>query len=65
MNKTLLRDFLTGLTALLGLAGLVVMLMIFGELNSVIERTYAFQVTVSNAGGLAETSSVTSSNATT
>ncbi len=59
MNRTLFRDFLTGLTSLLGLVGLIVMLMLFGELNSVVERNYSFQVTVSNAGGLAETSPVT------
>jgi phospholipid/cholesterol/gamma-HCH transport system substrate-binding protein len=59
VNRTLLRDFFTGLTALAGLVGLVFVLILFGEMTGVAERNYPFKVTISNAAGLAETSPVT------
>src|SRR5262245_41842273 len=59
MNKAILRDFLVGVTALLGLAGLIVMLMLVGELDKFTERQYQFHVTLTNAAGLTTTSPVT------
>lgn len=60
MNKTLFRDFLTGLTSLLGVVGLIVMLMLFGELStSLIQKQLEFSVTLTNAAGLSDSSAVT------
>lgn len=53
------RDFFTGLTALGGVAGLVVMLALFGELRDVGQRFYTFTLRMDNAGGLSSTSRVT------
>ncbi len=59
MNKTLFRDFLTGLTSLLGLVGLIVMLMLFGELTTSFTPQFTFSVTLTNAAGLSDSSAVT------
>ncbi|HEX2838199.1 MAG TPA: MlaD family protein [Phycisphaerales bacterium] len=60
MNKTFFRDFLTGLTSLLGLVGLIVMLLLFGEISpSLAQKQYPFFVTLTNAGGLTDSSPVT------
>lgn len=53
------RDLLTGLTAIIGLTGLAIMLMLFGTLANFAEPTYDVRVIVPTAGGLRETSPVT------
>jgi phospholipid/cholesterol/gamma-HCH transport system substrate-binding protein len=58
MERTAWRDFLTGLTALAGLAGLFAMLIIFGELKPLAERNYTFTIAMTNAGGLDDSSPV-------
>lgn len=57
--RPMVRDFLTGLTAILSLVALLGMLMLFGELARAGERTYRFDVLVTNAGGLKPESRVT------
>jgi|GEM_PF-444942 len=57
--KPLARDFLVGLTVLLGVAGLVLLLLFFGELT--FDNNYKFGVRLQSAGGLAQGSRVTMS----
>lgn len=59
MRYPLMRDFLTGLTALAGLVGLIATLLIAGELTGIAERRYEVTVHVSNANGLSPSSAVT------
>lgn len=59
MKGKFARDFFTGLTALGGIAGLVVMLALFGELRDVGQRFYTFTLHMDSAGGLSDTSRVT------
>ncbi len=59
MNKGLIRDFLVGLTALLGLAGLIITLMLVGELGRLKGGQYTFVVTMTNSAGITDTSPVT------
>jgi phospholipid/cholesterol/gamma-HCH transport system substrate-binding protein len=59
MKPTVIRDFLTGATALVGLAGLVIMLILFGEMANFTQKNYRFYVTVTTAAGLADSSPVT------
>lgn len=53
------RDVLTGLTAILALAGLGLMLLWFGELSGRLERTYEVVVRAPTSGGIKESSPVT------
>ncbi|MBX3383953.1 MAG: MCE family protein [Phycisphaeraceae bacterium] len=55
--KPIVRDFMVGLTALLGVGGLLFALMFFGELT--FERQYEFRVRLANANGLQQSSRVT------
>jgi phospholipid/cholesterol/gamma-HCH transport system substrate-binding protein len=57
--KPVLRDFMTGITALVGLFGLILMLILFGEITDLGKKFYTFRVHVTNAGGLSGTSAVT------
>jgi phospholipid/cholesterol/gamma-HCH transport system substrate-binding protein len=57
--KPVLRDFMTGVTALIGLFGLILMLILFGEIADLGKKFYTFDVHVTNAGGLSGTSAVT------
>lgn len=59
MKRQFARDFFTGLTALGGVAGIIVMLAIFGELREVGQRYYTFHLKMPSAGGLTTTSRVT------
>lgn len=59
MKGKFARDFFTGLTALGGVAGLIVTLALFGELRDVGQRFYAFKLRMDTAGGLSSTSHVT------
>ncbi len=56
--RPILRDFLTGLTTLAGLAGLTATLMLFGELNDVGETFTKVTIRVGNAGGIGSSSPV-------
>lgn len=58
MKNSLGRDFLTGLTALVGLVGLVVTLWLIGDLKDVVQKTYTFTLHLNNASTLGETSRV-------
>ncbi len=59
MNKGLIRDFLVGLTALLGVGGLVITLMLVGELGRLKGGQYTFVVMMTNSAGITDTSPVT------
>ncbi len=59
MMKPVIRDFLTGVTVLVGLLGLILMLMLFGEVADLGQKFYHFNVHVTNAGGLSGTSAIT------
>ncbi len=59
MKSTLLRDFLTGLTAVVGLAGLIITLMIIGDLGGVVQSYYELRVNLVSASGLNTSSMVT------
>src|SRR2546423_1093625 len=59
MVRPVIRDFLTGLFSLLALFGLILMLLLFGEISDLGQRYYSFYVHVTNAGGLSGTSAVT------
>ncbi|MFN9974426.1 MAG: MlaD family protein, partial [Phycisphaerae bacterium] len=58
MNRAVVRDFLVGLTAILGVAGLVFMLMLFGELRKGLERVYPVKISMPDASGISGTSPV-------
>lgn len=58
MPNNFLRDLLTGLTAILGLAGLVIMLILFGETKKYLERTYPVHLAMHTASGLSASSPV-------
>lgn len=57
--RPIIRDFLVGATAILGVSGLLAGLIFFGEMS--FDRHYSFKVKVQNAGGLAQASRVTMS----
>lgn len=59
MKSTFFRDLLTGITALIGLAGLIVTLMVIGDVGNVVQRYYYLKVNMGTAAGLSETSPVT------
>lgn len=58
MNRAVVRDFLVGMTAILGVAGLVFMLMLFGELRKGLERVYPVKIAMPDASGISGTSPV-------
>lgn len=47
-----IRNFIVGLTALIGLAGLAFMLLMFGEFTKVTTKTYEITLRMPNAAGL-------------
>jgi phospholipid/cholesterol/gamma-HCH transport system substrate-binding protein len=57
--RPVIRDFLTGLFTLGALLGLILMLILFGEIADLGQKFYTFHVHVTNAGGLSGTSAVT------
>lgn len=59
MARPIVRDFLTGVVSLAGLAGLIVTLMMFGEFAGVGQKHYTITAYVANAGGLSDSSPVT------
>lgn len=59
MTRQVFRDFATGLTAILGIVGLCLMLIWFGEISGRLERTYTLRLHLPAAGGIKETSPVT------
>lgn len=58
MNRAVVRDFLVGLTAILGVAGLVFMLMLFGEVRKGLERVYPVKIAMPDASGISGSSPV-------
>ena len=52
------RNFLVGLTSLVSLAGLVVLLMLFGELESVFNPRYVVTINTHDAAGLRKGSAI-------
>ena len=52
------RNFLVGLTSLVSLAGLVVLLMLFGELESVFNPRYVVTINTHHAAGLRKGSAI-------
>jgi phospholipid/cholesterol/gamma-HCH transport system substrate-binding protein len=59
MPRAIVRDFITGATALAGIGGLATTLMLFGELSGLGERRYEILAHVGSAAGLNDTSPVT------
>jgi phospholipid/cholesterol/gamma-HCH transport system substrate-binding protein len=59
MARPIVRDFLTGVVSLAGLAGLIVTLMMFGEFAGTGQKRYTITAYVANAGGLSDSSPVT------
>lgn len=59
MNKGLIRDFITGATAIAGLTALAVMLILFGETKNIFNKTYEFDLRLPSAGGLRDGASIT------
>lgn len=59
MARPIVRDFLTGVVSLAGLAGLIVTLMMFGEFAGTGQKRYTITAHVANAGGLSDSSPVT------
>jgi phospholipid/cholesterol/gamma-HCH transport system substrate-binding protein len=58
MNKALVRDFFVGLTAIIGVAGLIFMLIFFGEFRKHFEPVYMVRIAMPDATGLGGTSPV-------
>jgi ABC-type transporter Mla subunit MlaD len=58
MKSPLARDFLVGLTAMLGAAGIVIILFVTGEARRVFERNYFVTLRLESAAGLTSTSRV-------
>lgn len=56
--KPAVRDTLTGLIVAAGVAGLIVILTLTGELRRFTQRTYEFSVQLDQAGGLSNTSKI-------
>lgn len=56
--RPIIRDFLTGITTIAGLAGLTATLMLFGELSDVGETYSKGKLIVGNAGGIGTSSPV-------
>lgn len=54
-----MRDFMIGLTAIVGLVGLAAMLLLFGEFTSFREPTYAITFRLDTASNLSTSSAVT------
>ncbi len=57
--KTAARDFIVGLTAILGIAGLAFMLILFGELSIAKPPHYALTLQLDTAAGVTKASPVT------
>lgn len=58
MNKSVVRDFLVGLTAIIGVGGLLVMLMLFGEVRKRLEPVYVIKLSMPSGAGIGGTSPV-------
>lgn len=59
MQSTFRRDFMIGLTTLIGVAGLFVTLFFIGGINTLINPSYKFRVRMDSGGGIKTTSPVT------
>jgi len=58
MNKSVVRDFFVGLTAIVGVAGLLIMLMLFGEFRKRLEKVYPIKLSMPTGAGVGSTSPV-------
>jgi phospholipid/cholesterol/gamma-HCH transport system substrate-binding protein len=58
-KNPLFKEFLTGVLAIAAIAGLCVLLVLFGETANILERHYRFTVHLAHSAGLGETSPVT------
>lgn len=57
--QPVIRDFMTGLVALFGLVGTIIVLILFGEFADTGRKFYEFDIHATSAGGLSDTSKVT------
>lgn len=58
MNKSVVRDFLVGLTAIIGVGGLLIMFMLFGEFRKRFEQVYPVKLSMPYGAGVGGTSPV-------
>lgn len=58
MNKSVARDFLVGITAIVGVGGLLFMLMLFGEFRKRFEPVYPIKLSMPAGAGIGGTSPV-------
>jgi phospholipid/cholesterol/gamma-HCH transport system substrate-binding protein len=59
MKQSSIRDFMTGLTAIVGLLGLSTLFILFGQISEVSKKHYALLIHTSAAAGLKDTANVT------
>ncbi len=57
--QPVIRDFITGMVALFGLVGTIIVLILFGEFADTGKKYYEFSIHATSAGGLSDTSVVT------
>jgi phospholipid/cholesterol/gamma-HCH transport system substrate-binding protein len=57
--QPVIRDFMTGVVALFGLVGTIIVLILFGEFADTGKKFYEFHIHATSAGGLSDTSVVT------
>jgi len=58
MNKSVVRDFLVGLTFIVGVGGLLIMFMLFGEFRKRLEKVYPIKLSMPSGAGVGSTSPV-------
>lgn len=58
MKQAVVRDFLVGLTAIVGVTGLIVMLILFGEFRKRFEPVYEIKLSMPSTAGVGGTSPV-------
>ncbi|MGH7243856.1 MAG: MlaD family protein [Phycisphaerales bacterium] len=58
MNKSVVRDFLVGLTFIFGVGGLLIMFMLFGEFRKRFEKVYPIKLAMPSGAGVGSTSPV-------
>lgn len=59
MKQSSIRDFMTGLTAIIGILGLSSLFILFGQISEVSKRHYSIFIHTSAAAGLKDTASIT------
>lgn len=58
MKRSVVREFLVGLTAIVGVGGLLIMLILFGEIRKRFDPVYAIKLSMPNTAGVGGTSPV-------